>query len=243
MLETLLKIQLPKCENGEYMETISREDMKWFEQLSYFFGVWLGDGHYMWQPWIHKYELGLVNMDQEILLKAQVELEASISKMNKTHMYQETTKNERPLYRLRWNDKQLTDFVCRTTAYKMQIPSYIWQASKKSKLDFFSGLMDTDGSISMLRNGYWFLRFSGGKGFVNQFPDLCRVIGIDITSKTLEKHSNPNHADRWLFNISIKSAVDNGFTFYCNRKRARLLEYINHKPSETTRQTSLETKI
>ena len=56
------------------METISREDMKWFEQLSYFFGVWLGDGHYMWQPWIHKYELGLVNMDQEILLKALVSL-------------------------------------------------------------------------------------------------------------------------------------------------------------------------
>ena len=216
--------------------------------MSYFFGVWLGDGHYVWNPIKHKYEIGIVSMDQEILIKAQVELESSLEQKLKACLYEEVSPAGTKLYRLRYNSIVLTDFIIRTTAYKQTLPFYIWQADKKSKLDFLSGLMDTDGTIVVqkqedCRAGFFYtLKFSGTKGFVKEFPDLCRTIGIKITSEKLETHENPNHADRWIFNLSLPSAVDNGFRFYCQRKQARLNDYLEKRktrykkvPPETTR--------
>lgn len=187
-------------------------------------------------------------MDQEILIKAQIELESSLEQKLKACLYEEVSPSGTRLYRLRYNSIVLTDFIIRTTAYKQTLPLYIWQASKKSKLDFLSGLMDTDGTIVVQKNedcraGFFYtLKFSGTKGFVKEFPDLCRTIGIKITSEKLETHDNPNHADRWIFNLSLPSAVDNGFRFYCKRKQARLNDYLEKRktrykkvPSETTR--------
>jgi hypothetical protein len=230
------------------METISREDLNWWSQLSYFFGVWLGDGHYIWNPITSSYEIGIVSMDLEILTKAEVELSSSLQQRLKPHHYEEVSPSGTKLYRLRYYSIVLTDFICRATAYKQSLPYYIWQASKESKLNLLSGLMDTDGTIVVqkeenCRAGFFYtLKFSGGKGFVREFPDLCRTIGIKITSEKLETHENPNHADRWIYNLSLPSAVDNGFKFHCRRKQARLDDYLEKRktryqkvPSETTR--------
>ena len=237
------------------METISREDLNWWNQLSYFFGVWLGDGHYIWNPIKPCYQIGFVTMDREILIKMQVEVESSVKGL-KASMWEETSPNGTKLYRVVYCNKNFTDFVCRATAYKQSLPFYTWSTSKESRLNLLSGLMDTDGTIVVqkepnCRAGFFYtLKFSGTKGFVREFPDLCRLVGIRVTSEKLETHENPNHADRWIFNLSLPSTVDNGFKFNCKRKQARLDDYLEKRktryrkvPSETTRQTALEQKI
>jgi len=248
------------------MSAISREEQEKYERfwypLSYFFGAWLGDGHYVWDPFSRVYQIGLVSMDTEILEKIFITLRGYFKFLKDPCVYEEISPNNTKIWRYRYNNKVFTDFVCRATAYKTMLPDYIWNAPKEVQLEMLSGLMDTDGTIVVQKdkgclNGFFYtLKFSGCKGFVKQFPDLCRVIGINITSTQIEHHSNPNHSDRDVFNISLPSAVDNGFQFHCKRKQERLNDYLHRRstagrrrletrygkdllPSETTRQTTL----
>ena len=208
---------------------ISREESEqfWFP-LAYFFGAWLGDGWKTWNPYSRHYTVGIKCMDKEIVTKCFMDVTSHFNDLKDPGVYEEITPSGTKLFKIVFFSKVFTDFVSKATSYKTEMPSFLWDAPKEVRLDFLAGLMDTDGSIlkqknSKCKDGFFYrLTFSGTKGFVKQFPDLCRVIGIKLTGAQEEKHSNVNHATRMIYSISLPSALANGFKFYCERKQKRL---------------------
>lgn len=208
---------------------ISREDYEAFWcPLAYFFGAWLGDGWYSWNPYHRNYSIGIKCMDKSIVEKCFMDVTTHFDDLKDPGVYEEMTPSGTNLYKIVFYNKIFTDFIAKATAYKTEMPAFIWDAPKETKLDLLAGLMDTDGTIlkqksPKRKDGFFYrLTFSGTKGFVSQFPDLCRVIGIKLTGAFEEKHSNPKHALRTIFSISLPSALENGFRFYCERKQKRL---------------------
>lgn len=238
---------------------ISREDYETFwYPLAYFFGAWLGDGWACWNPYNRSYSIGIKCMDKDITEKCFIDVTTHFKDLKDPGVYTEVTPNETVLYKVVFYNKIFTDFVQRATAFKNEMPAFIWDAPKGVQLSFLSGLMDTDGTILKQKNakckdGFFYrLVFSGTKGFVKQFPDLCRVIGIKLTGAQEETHSNPRHAPRMVYNISLPSALRNGFRFRAKRKQQRLDDAVSRnatryqrasetrfgvEPSETTRPT------
>jgi len=258
-----VKLFLPKCKKEKDMNeqsAISREDQELFwSKLAYFFGAWLGDGWYSWNPYNRVYSVGIKCMDHEIISKCFLDVSMCITDL-KPHRYQETTEKGTVLDKLIWYNQKFTGFVVMATAAKTKIPDFIWEADKQTKLNFLAGLMDTDGTILKqankdCRDGFFYrLSFSGTKGFVTQFPDLLRILRIKTIGKQVEEHINPNHARRLIVSISLPSAIQAGFKFYCRRKQDRLDDAIERSktryvtmtntrfgskvPSETIRRTT-----
>lgn len=209
------------------METISREEHQAFwNPLAYFFGAWLGDGHYEWNPYaVHpNYRVGLCGMDEEILVKAVGSLNAQIKDVHWSWRTEEL-KSAKTFHRVAARNKDLVTFICMATAFKTALPEFVWDAPKIVKLEMLSGLMDTDGTIGISnRDNAYIMRFSGGKGFVSQVPDLFRVSGIKVIS--IRSDSRPGRRDCSEITVSVPSCIENGFRFYCKRKQYRLIDYI-----------------
>lgn len=252
-----VKLSLPKCKKEKDMSAISRKDLGDFpwEKLSYFFGAWLGDGWYSWNPFTRSYAIGIKCMDFEILSKCRTNVSSCITDL-KPCCYEEITPKGTKLYRTVWYNKDFTSFVVLATAAKTQLPDYIWNSSKNAKLELLAGLLDTDGSIikqksSQCRDGFFYrVTLSGTKVFMTQIPDLLRMLKINLTGKYIEEHLNPRHAKRMIISISLPSLIKSGFMFYCFRKQHRLEDAISRNKSryskvssETIRQTANEQKI
>ena len=233
---------------------ISRKDNSEFpwSVLAYFFGAWLGDGWYSWNPYKRIYSIGIKCMDSEIVSRCRNDSLECITDLN-PHMSTEMTPKGTKLYKTMWYNKTFTGFVIMTTAAKTMIPEFIWEADKQTKLTFLAGLMDTDGSIlkqkneSCRDNFFYRTTFSGTKGFVWQIPDLLRMLNIKLIGNQLEEHLNPRHAKRLIISISLPSLIDSGFRFTCYRKQERLNDAIARRKtrytaisSETTRLTTDE---
>uniref|UniRef100_A0A6M3KRE9 Putative terminase n=1 Tax=viral metagenome TaxID=1070528 RepID=A0A6M3KRE9_9ZZZZ len=214
-------------ENSE--SAISREDyeVSIVEPLSYFIGAWLGDGWVTYNPFTRNYSVCVKCMDREIITKCYIDVSNHFSDLREGRIYTELTKNETKLYKVVWWSKKFVELMHYTMPGKVSFPEYIWRASKDARLNMLSGLMDTDGTIVQHADGRnWHCTFTGTKGFVRQFPDLCRMLGIRINSRNIEKHQNPNHIDRLQFNLSIPTMIDAGFKFHCDRKQDRLNKFI-----------------
>jgi hypothetical protein len=232
---------------------ISREEPT-LEPLSYFFGAFLGDGCAYFYPFNenNRYGVMISCMDSEIVLRAYEDVHKAINDLRRGRIYNSLTKNGTLMFEVRWYSSEFTEFVINATNNKEKIPDYIWHASKKAQLDMLAGLMDADGTVVAYERGresrrlFYRLIFTGKKGFVRQFADLCRVIGI----KPVNIRQDSRDPFCYNFYLSIKSAVENGFKFHCVRKQEKLEAYISDsygvkggrpsilKPSETTRSNS-----
>lgn len=236
----------------EDQSAISRKDTDEFpwSYLAYFYGAWLGDGWYSWNPYSRIYSIGIKCMDSEIVSRCRDDVMKTITDLN-PRMHTEITDKGTKLYKAMWHNQKFTGFIIMTTAAKTQIPEFIWSADKATKLDFLAGLMDTDGSIlkqreSKCRDGFFYrATFSGTKGFVSQIPDLLRVMNIKLIGNQIEEHLSPRHAKRTILSISLPSLIESGFNFTCRRKQERLEDAVarrksrySSKSSETIRLTT-----
>ena len=241
----------------EDQSAISRKDCdKTLYPLAYFFGAWLGDGSFRYNVMTRCYQICFVSADQEIVERFIKDAMSTFYDLKVPYMATEITKSGTTIWRVAFCSKLFTEMICFLTGCKTHLPDFIWDAPKQVQLELLSGLMDTDGSIirqsnAQCRKGYFYLlKFTGTKYFVHQFPDLCRVLGIKLTGYSVENHSNPKHAQRHLYSISLPSAVANGFKFWCKRKQERLEESIASAKTryqsvspETTRLAALMQKI
>lgn len=215
-------------ENSE--SAISREDydISAIEPLSYFIGAWLGDGWITYNPMTHNYSVAIKCMDKEIITKCFIDVSNHFSDLKDGRLYTEITKNDTKLYKVVWWCKEFVELMHYAIPGKANFPEYIWRASHNARLEMLSGLMDTDGTIVQHADGRnWHCTFTGTKLFVRQFPDLCRLLKIHINSRNVEKHQNPNHADRLQFTISIVDMIKAGFNFNCKRKQVRLNKFAD----------------
>lgn len=212
---------------------ISRKDQELLDdlyKLSYFFGAWLGDGNSYYYPnsVSNRYGVSVDCMDADIVFKCYSIIQSVFPRL-KGKLYSRIIKSGTTMYQCKWYDENLTQFTLFYTTSKHRLPDYIWNAPKEYKLLMLMGLMDTDGTItSSFRASrdtgkqYYRLIFSGKQGFVKQFPDLCRMCGINTSQSTSSRDGTID------FRLSLPDAISNGFDFYCSRKKAKLLEYLSY---------------
>ena len=236
----------------EFVEqsAISREDQELldaFEPLSYWFGAFLGDGYTWYYPFqrSNKWGVGIECMDREIIERCLDHVNTFLFSTQDKKVRNYTLKSGTEMYQVRWHSKEFAEFMIHATNSKEKMPDYIWKASTKARLEFLRGLMDTDGTItsSTRRDGAELYRliFSGKTGFVRQFPDLCRVLKINVSFQQDQRYLG------YDFRLSLPDALKAGFDFYCRRKSVKLCKYWNEsfgkkggrpvglKPSETIR--------
>jgi len=191
---------------------------------AYLFGAYLGDGC------CSKYSgycFRIVSGDKDIIERTSLIVEQLIRKKSKIR---EIKPNNTLLFDFQAFNKDLFMTLTSLTDKKSKIPEFILGSDKEIVLEFVAALMDTDGYISAGINKFGQQRFS--LGFVNsaewmdQFISLLRNFGVKVGKKTLKgKFRSVNEKDCYQININLRSFVEHGFYFYCQRKQSLLERY------------------
>ena len=186
------------------------------EPLSYFFGAMLGDG-YLYRYGIgESRRTGIDCSDWDIVDRCYRDVTNYFTDLKPGRRRTYVTYTGTLMHQVKWSDRELYNLMLIAFGdYKLHIPYYIWNSSRKSKLQFLAGLMDTDGSISKRKdeNSYC-LRFGGKYPFVKEVPMLLNDLGIKIASM----YNHSQDSDILMLNLSVQSSIENGFQFYCDRK-------------------------
>nr|DAN13374.1 MAG TPA: hypothetical protein [Caudoviricetes sp.] len=108
-----------------------------------------------------------------------------------------------------------------------KIPDYVMDWSKELKLEFLSGVMDSDGFISMRMAGN-IHRFECGycvtKPFVITVQELFESIGIGTTSLQKKVPKKPR-VPSYKFDVKLRQLATSGFHFNIQRKQEKLDKY------------------
>jgi len=191
---------------------------------AYLFGVYLGDGC------CHKsksYAFSIVSGDKDIIERTCFIVNNSF---NKNGSIKNIMPNKTQLYFYRVYSKLLFEILTSQTKNKSSLPNFVINSNKEIVLEFVAALLDTDGYISTGINKFGWQRYS--LGFINsgdwldQFINLLRNFGVKVGKKTLKKkYRSSNEKDCYQININLRSFVNNGFYFKCQRKQNLLEKY------------------
>lgn len=148
-------------------------------ELSYLFGMIIGDGCVSYRP--RHYRINLTSNDSYLINKFNTILNSYFELEGVEYGKESNTKQ------IDIQNKNLCDFFIKcgfttTTALDKKIPSVINKSSRKNVSSFISGLMDTDGDISVYGNG-------------------SAVVALSTSSKQLAKE-----IQAWFLNFGIVSS-------------------------------------
>lgn len=198
--------------------------MQSLEPLSYFFGAFLGDGSAVTDICYHR--IVIVCQDKDIVERCYFDVTYYFTDLRRARLFESTTRAGTILYGVRWNGTEFFNLVKQAVGNKEYFPNYIWNASREAKLDMLAGLMDTDGTIGVMRVlSTHSVYFTGGKPFVKYFPYLCESLGIKVGSIRSDDRGNRNSC--FSFRLRKESLRKSGFRFYCRRKQERLDNWLN----------------
>ena len=190
----------------------------------YLLGVYLGDGCCFK---CKSYGFSIVSEDKDVIEKTAFIMNKLF---NKNGIVKEIIPNKTKLYKYRVYGKNIFNYLTSQTERKSKIPSFIFHADIKIISAFVAGLMDTDWYISKGINKFGWQRFS--LGFVNsadwldQFIELLKKSGVKVGKKTLKiKTRSINEKDCYQININLRSFIEKGFYFNCERKQNLLENY------------------
>lgn len=195
------------------------------QNVAYLYGVYLGDG--FCNKTQRQYTFNIISEDKDVIKRTQIIVNQLL---NKNYLITKIKPNNKELYRYRAWNKELFNSLITCTNNKSKIPEIIINSSREIKKEFISGLMDTDGYVSVGINKLGQQRFS--LGFVNSakwldnFIFLLKSMGVKIGKKTLKKkYRSKNEKDCYQININLRSFVENGLYFRCQRKQDILQKY------------------
>ena len=113
---------------------------------------------------------------------------------------------------------------------KNKIPKTVIDSKIEIIAEFVAGLMDTDGYISTGKTRLGHQKFS--LGFINSgewldpFITLLKFLEVKVGKKTLKKkYRSDNEKDCFQININLRSFVEAGLYFNCQRKQRILDKY------------------
>jgi len=137
--------------------------------------------------------------------------------------------SKRPVHRIAWLDADFFELMYYATNDKGKLPDYIWEASYEARLEMLAGLMDTDGSVILIKNFVnptYMLSYGGVKPFVQYVPALFDRCNIRVGKVSTDRGRKAHYQPYTRFSPSIGSAVKHGFYFRCSRKMERIREYV-----------------
>lgn len=193
---------------------------------AYLFGVYLGDG--CCSKFTKHYNFNIVSEDEDVIEKTMQSVNLLFKKNyhltyikpNKTNLFRFTVSS----------NKQLFEMLRLETDNKTRLPSFVMNSDFETKTELIAGLMDTDGYISSGRNKFGQQKFS--LGFINSgkwldpFISLLQQVGVKVGKKTLKKkYRSSKEKDCYQININLRSFVESGLYFNCQRKQQILEKY------------------
>ena len=202
----------------EYGMTINNKDK------AYLFGVYLGDGCCYKSP---SCSFSIASGDKDVIEKTSSIVNQHFNKNSKIKLIKP---NNTQLYYFRVYSKALFEMLTSQTKNKSELPEFVINSDKETKSEFVAALMDTDGYISTGVNKFGWQRYSLGfinsGEWLNNFIMLLQNLGIKVGKKTLKKkYRSLNEKDCYQININLRSFVEEGLYFSCQRKQALLERY------------------
>lgn len=195
------------------------------KSLAYLFGVYLGDG--CCSRTANHYCFSILSEDRDVIERTKEIVNLSL---NKNYPLTYLKPNKTNLYRFRSWNKWLFEMLKSETANKTKIPQIIINSKIGIIAEFVAGLMDTDGYISTGKTRLGQQRFS--LGFINSgewldpFIILLQFLEVKVGKKILKKkYRSKDEKDCFQININLRSFVEAGLYFNCQRKQQILDKY------------------
>jgi len=189
--------------------------------LAYLVGVYLGDGCLTNQRGVMTFRLNTI--DNDFAEKVRNTLGNLIGR-NGSLCVHSVKKSSKPNHSLSCPANELS-WLKESTSSKEKIPSFIFGYSRKEQIEFISGILDSEGyvSISKHRPGCITIGLKATSDWMLELYKMFQRLGVKIGKVGNEILPSGKIAHR--FNFNSRSFIENGLYFNIKRKQDRLNEY------------------
>ena len=205
------------------------------KSYAYLLGVFLGDGcvtnHNTGYP---RFRLNTIDEDFALATKKAIEdlVENPVS-----ICCHPVSKSSKPNHALTCCSVELAKHLEEVTDHKMAIPSEVFQWSREMKLEFISGLMDSEGWVAedkrVESNRRFCMGFKSCDVWFDDFISLLDELGIRHGKICEEKPRKSWYKTPRKVSIKIQSFYDSGCAFKIRRKQERVEAFVSQEPYVT----------
>lgn len=205
------------------------------KSFAYILGVYLGDGAVTTWRQAGKtdrlmFRLNTIDEDFALATKAALQRLSGYTVSLCCHA---VAKSHKPNWALALGDKSLCERLVDETEKKRLIPAYVFKWPRELKLQFISGLMDSEGFVAANRNHTgrrFYMGFKSCDLWVRDFVRILHSVGIEIGKIGVEKPLKEGYKTPMRFTIKMQSWLDSGARFNIARKQSRVDEWAASVP-------------
>ncbi len=196
----------------------------------YLIGVYLGDGCVTQQPSKLRgtsqtvFRLNTIDEDFAVATKAALQ---NFTKRPVGVWKHTVSKSSKPNYALRCGDSNLACQMQVETDHKKKLPDWIWTAEHEVRLALISGLMDSEGFVTLNSNGAAYMGFKSCDVWFDDFVRILNKSGILVGKIGVEKPRKEGYKTPKQFHIKMESWVKSGARFNIARKQARVDDWAS----------------
>ena len=213
--------------------TISRENAKLWD-LAYALGAFMGDGFRGYSDYGNGawFSSGIACMDKEIVDRFADQIATIFNRRYTVMPY--TLKTGTTMYKCIATAREVYEAFVFSTMWKTQVPEAFVNCPKEVLREFIAGLFDTDGTINEAqalngsKTGYnprWQLGFGGTERRVVE--DVAALLQrSDVQVGKIGEYTKAQYRTVFTIHPNLRSFVDAGFYFRCERKAERVKKYL-----------------
>ena len=207
------------------------------KELAYIFGVYLGDGC-IWDNGQGSKVFGLEAIDEDFVQYAAKCLRKLTGR--RCRVRSQKYENKQDTWRVQVSHPELTEKLFHETHAKTHIPKIILEASDVLKKEFISGVLDSEGYVSVSKrhtyNNYDVFDMQIGvcvcDCWLYEFHKMLQDMEVHVNSIVRSDTASGRIALR--FTINKQSFIDNKLYFHVSRKQDRIDYYKSIFQSSTT---------
>lgn len=206
------------------------------KSFAYLLGVYLGDGC-VTNNGRGKPVFRLNTIDEDFALATKEALGVTSPGWAVTINKHSVAKSNKPNYALSCSDPNVCSSLVRLTDRKRQIPALdVSLAGRGIRLEFISGLMDSEGFVAANKsnptNRRYYMGYKSCDKWVPDFINILESVGVKIGKISQEKPVKEGYKIPTRFTIKMQSWIDSGCYFNIKRKQDRVDEWASAGPYE-----------
>lgn len=194
-------------------------------RMAYSLGAFTGDG---WsQPYVNYgnggwYTVGISCQDREIVERFCEEIAECFGKHYAINEYR--AKSGCKMFTCSSKRRAVYDFFVDQTVMKTRVPAGIARAEKHIIKHYIAGLFDTDGTVVFNSANRYQLKFgSVERVLVGDVAYMLQRCGVKVGK--IGQYDKGGYRTHYTIQPNIRSFIEAGFYFGCERKAARLEDY------------------
>ena len=204
------------------------------DRLAYFLGSYLGDGCISpAQNSANGFEFKILSIDKDLIehvrfiLYMEFDSEVSLQNVQKRYWAVSSVKNS------------VIQYLMKHCGREKRWPGSIWNSDKQSKIDFLSGLLDTDGYSTyqrdkLIKGAYYDqcrIGFCTTSSWIGKVKLLAKLLGVNSGEIYLahngQKQGHKGKKPVYGLVFNVKTFIEAGCFFRVKRKQNRVVEYAD----------------